>query len=67
MAVGREHVHVDLCLENAIHQTVFLGNLTTPSVLEEHRDRYLFHTKIMGLPFGRLIYFMYLCALYKTV
>lgn len=25
MAVGREHVHVDLCLENAIHQTVFLG------------------------------------------
>jgi len=32
-----------------------------------HGDKSLFHTKIMGLPFGRLIYFMYLCALYKTV
>ena len=32
MAVGREHIHMNLCLEDTIHQAVFLGNLATPAV-----------------------------------
>ena len=31
MAVGREHEHNDFCVENAIHQAVFLYNLPAPS------------------------------------
>jgi len=33
MPIGREHINVDFRLEDAIHQTVFLGNLTTPAIL----------------------------------
>ena len=33
MAVGREHINIDFRLENAIHQTMFLGDLTTPAIL----------------------------------
>ena len=32
MPIGREYIHMDLCLKDTIHQTVFLGNLATPAV-----------------------------------
>ena len=33
MSIGREHINVNFCLENAIYQTMFLGYLTTPAIL----------------------------------
>ena len=33
MSIGREHINMDFHLENVIHQTMFLGDLTTPAIL----------------------------------
>ena len=33
MPIGREYVNVDFRLKDTIHQTVFLGYLTTPAIL----------------------------------
>jgi hypothetical protein len=33
MPIGRKYIDMDFRLEDAIHQTVFLGDLTTPAIL----------------------------------
>ncbi len=33
MPIGRKHINMDFRLEDAVHQTVFFGNLTTPTIL----------------------------------
>ena len=32
MPIGRKYIDMDFRLEDAIHQTVFLGDLTTPAI-----------------------------------
>ena len=32
MTISGKHIYMNFCLKNAIHQTVLLGNLPTPTV-----------------------------------
>ena len=32
MTIGSEHIYMNFCLKNAVHQAVLLGDLPTPTV-----------------------------------
>ena len=54
MAVGSEYLHMHLCLKNAVHQAVLLGDLPTPTLFGGSFQRLRMTCASLGV-FGNLI------------